>query len=206
MKPRRAYCMRVKVRDPLTIFILPVLIDATGTFQGSLSAVSSVTKEGREAAAVKPKTGLNQTTTNQSLSCGDVQQESCDSRKYDISLSLDKEENEFEVESLVAKGRIGRRVWYKVKWKGYPETDNSWVRKRDIGTGAIAKYESRHPQGQGEFTFEKLVAKREGDGITLYEVRWHGQPESENIWVGKWDIGAKAIATLEVDLSRENWR
>ncbi|KAM5349481.1 hypothetical protein ACJ41O_005986 [Fusarium nematophilum] len=119
--------------------------------------------------------------------------------------SQDKEENEFEVESLVAKGRIGRRVWYKVKWKGYPETDNSWVRKKDIGTGAIANYESRHPQGQGEFRFEKLVAKREGDGITLYGAKWHGQPESENIWVDKWDIGAKVIATFEDDLSRENW-
>ncbi|KAM5354576.1 hypothetical protein ACJ41O_001223 [Fusarium nematophilum] len=181
-----------------------ILHESQGASQGSFSAVSNVTEEEKEAAAMKPKIDLIQTTTDQSLKCGDLQQESCDARIYDTSLSLDKEENEFEVESLVAKGRIGRRVWYKVKWKGYPETDNSWVRKKDIGTGAIANYESRHPQGQGEFRFEKLVAKREVDGIMLFEVRWHGQPESENIWVDRWDIGAKVIATLKVDL-RENW-
>lgn len=78
------------------------------------------------------------------------------------------------------------------------------MRKKDIGMGAIANYESRHPQGQGKFRFEKLVAKREVDSIILYKVRWHSQLESENIWVNRWDIGAKAIAILEVDLSREN--
>lgn len=63
---------------------------------------------------------------------------------YDNPLPLDQEGTEFKVERLVAKGRIGRRVWYKVKWKGYPESDNSWVKKKDIGTGAIANYEARH--------------------------------------------------------------
>ncbi|KAM5341395.1 hypothetical protein ACJ41O_014426 [Fusarium nematophilum] len=182
-----------------------ILHESQGASQGSFSAVSIVTEKEKEAAAVKPKIDLIQTTTDQSLLYGDLQQERYDdARKYDTSLFLDMEENEFEVESLVAKGRIGRRVWYKVKWKGYPEADNSWVKKKDIGTGAIANYESRHPQGQGEFKFEKLVAKREWDGITLYEAKWHGQLESENIWVDKWDIGAKVVATFEIDLSRED--
>jgi hypothetical protein len=78
------------------------------------------------------------------------------------------------------------------------------VKKKDIGTGAVANYEARHPQGQGEFKFEKLVVKRKGDGITLYEAKWHEQPDSENVWVDKWDIGAKVIAIFEVDLTRVN--
>lgn len=57
---------------------------------------------------MKPKFDFIQATTNQGLIYRDLEQESYDSRKYDTRLFLDKEENEFEVKSLVAKGRIGR--------------------------------------------------------------------------------------------------
>jgi len=108
---------------------------------------------------------------------------------------------EFEVEDLVAKGRIGRRVWYKVKWKGYPESDNIWVRKKDIGAGAIADYERKHPHCQGEFGFDQVVSKKDIEGVTLYEVRWQDQPDAENIWVGKSDLTAGIVATFEAGLT-----
>ncbi|KAI8714908.1 Chromo domain-containing protein [Fusarium sp. LHS14.1] len=123
---------------------------------------------------------------------------------HDKPLPLDQAGTEFEVESLVAKGRIGRRVWYKVKWKGYPESDNSWVKKRDIGTGATANYEAKRPCGRDEFKFEALVSKKEIGGVILYEAKWRGQPSSENMWVDKWDVGAKAIAAFETSLSTQN--
>jgi hypothetical protein len=128
-------------------------------------------------------------------------QENQDEACHDKSLPLDQEGTEFEVESLIAKGRIGRRVWYKVKWKGYPESDNSWVKKKDIGTGAIANYEEKHIQGRGEFKFERLVSKQEVGGTILYEAKWQEQPDSENIWVDKWDLGAKVIAEFKAKLS-----
>ncbi|RSL79978.1 hypothetical protein CEP52_017454 [Fusarium oligoseptatum] len=120
---------------------------------------------------------------------------------HDKPLPLDQEGTEFEVESLVAKGRLGRRVWYKVKWKGYPESDNSWVKKKDIGTGATANYEAKHPGGRGEFKFEALVSKKEIEGVILYEAKWRGQPSSENMWVDKWDVGTKAVLAFEASLS-----
>ncbi|CVK85177.1 uncharacterized protein FMAN_02076 [Fusarium mangiferae] len=115
----------------------------------------------------------------------------------DRTLSLDQEGVEFDVEELVAKGRIGKRVWYQVKWKGYPESDNSWVKKKDIGTGAIGFYEAKHPHGQGAFCFERIVSKQVVGGTVLYEVKWQGQQDSENIWVDKWDLGAKVILAFE---------
>ncbi|KAJ4224590.1 hypothetical protein NW757_014350 [Fusarium falciforme] len=127
--------------------------------------------------------------------------DSQDEESHDKPFPLDQEGTEFEVENLVAKGRIGRRVWYKVKLKGYPESDNSWVKKKDIGTGAIANYEGRHPQGRGEFKFERLVSKQEVGGTILYEAKWQEQPDSENIWVDKWDLGAKVIAEFKAKLS-----
>ncbi|KPA36561.1 patatin phospholipase [Fusarium langsethiae] len=87
------------------------------------------------------------------------QQDNHGQQCHDRPLSLDQEGDEFDVEELVAKGRIRKRVWYKVKWKGYPESDNSWVKKKDIGTEVIGIYEARHPYGQGTFCFERIVSK-----------------------------------------------
>lgn len=112
-------------------------------------------------------------------------------------LASDQSGDEFEVEDLIAKGRIGRRIWYKVKWKGYPESDNSWVKKKDVGTGAIKAYEIKHPEGEGEFRFDQVISKTDIDGVTLYEVRWQGQPATENIWVEKSDLPAKIVATFD---------
>lgn len=149
----------------------------------------------------KAEASPDHTVANKNLIRGVSSQDNHKAR-YDSPLALDQEGTEFETENLVAKGRIGRRVWYRVKWKGYPESDNSWVRKKDVGMGAIADYEARHPQGQGEYIFEQLVSKRELDGITVYEAKWEGQVHTENIWVGKGDLGAKVVATFEAELSR----
>ncbi|KAF9773400.1 hypothetical protein IL306_008808 [Fusarium sp. DS 682] len=139
-------------------------------------------------------------SNSQQLIGGAPQQGLSNEECHEKPLPLDQEGIEFEVERLVAKGRIGRRVWYKVKWKGYPASDNSWVKKKDVGVGAIANYEAWHTQSQDEFKFEKLVAKRTENRMTLYEAKWEGQTDSENIWVDKWDIGAKIIARFETDL------
>ncbi|KAF4441122.1 putative carbonic anhydrase 2 [Fusarium austroafricanum] len=141
------------------------------------------------------------TDNNQERIGGVPSQDSQDKECHDRPLPLDEEGTEFEVETLLAKGRIGRRVWYKVKWKGYPESDSSWVRKKDIGTGAIATYEARHSHEQGTFKLERLVSKKKVNGITLYEVKWQGQLESENIWVDKWDLGAKVVSAFEANPS-----
>ncbi|KAF5965393.1 carbonic anhydrase 2 [Fusarium coicis] len=129
------------------------------------------------------------------------QQDTHGQQGSDRTLSLDQEGVEFDVEKLVAKGRIGKRVWYKVKWKGYPESDNSWVKKKDIGTGAVGIYEARHPHGQGTFCFERIVSKQAANGNILYEVKWQGQEHFENIWVDKWDLGNRAILAFEAGLS-----
>ncbi|EWZ28428.1 hypothetical protein FOZG_17913 [Fusarium oxysporum Fo47] len=140
------------------------------------------------------------TVANKNLIRG-VSSQGNDEARYDTPLALDQEGTEFETKNLVAKGRIGRRVWYRVKWKGYPESENSWVKKKDVGMGVIADYEARHPLGQGEYKFERLVSKRELDGITVYEAKWEGQVHTENVWVGKGDVSAKVVATFEAELS-----
>ena len=53
-------------------------------------------------------------------------------------------EEEYEVEHILAKRRIGRRhqLQYLVKWKGYPDADNQWINAQDMTADkAIADFE-----------------------------------------------------------------
>ena len=53
-------------------------------------------------------------------------------------------EEEYEVEHVLAKRRIGRchQLQYLVKWKGYPDTDNRWINAQDMSADkAIAEFE-----------------------------------------------------------------
>ncbi|KAK4170820.1 hypothetical protein QBC36DRAFT_369699, partial [Triangularia setosa] len=105
----------------------------------------------------------------------------------------------YEVEKLIAKGRIRKRVWYKVKWAGYPESDNSWVKNENVGLGAVAQFRSKPVQEL--FEFEKLVARRKTKGYIEYEAKWQGQPATENIWVEKGDLSRKLVDAFDAKLA-----
>lgn len=67
---------------------------------------------------------------------------------------------EYPVEALLAKAKIGRRVYYKVKWEGYGASQSSWVKMRDIGEEAIEAFKMGGQRGV--FTFDKIIAAPEG--------------------------------------------
>ena len=62
--------------------------------------------------------------------------------------AVDPEDNQFEVERVmddqvvpVGRGRRKKMITqYWVKWKGYPEDDNSWVDEADIHEDLIEAY------------------------------------------------------------------
>ena len=61
---------------------------------------------------------------------------------------MDPKDNQFEVERviddqvvLVGRGRRKKTITqYWVKWKGYPEDDNSWVNEADMHEDLIKAY------------------------------------------------------------------
>jgi hypothetical protein len=58
---------------------------------------------------------------------------------------IDLEDNQWEVEELQGRRKIGRGFQYFVKWVGYPKSENTWVRKKDISAGFVAVYDAIHP-------------------------------------------------------------
>jgi hypothetical protein len=57
----------------------------------------------------------------------------------------DLEDDEWEVEELQGKRKVGRGFQYFVKWVGFPESKNTWVRKKDISSECVVDYNAMHP-------------------------------------------------------------
>ena len=53
---------------------------------------------------------------------------------------VDREE-EYEVEKVVDSRRFGRgrALQYLVKWKGYPDSENQWVNRRDMNADEVIR-------------------------------------------------------------------
>jgi hypothetical protein len=78
------------------------------------------------------------------------------------------------------RGRIGRRHWYKLKRLGYPDSGNSWAKKKDISPKIVAGFEVNSMQVENMFEFEELVAKKATNDVTWYKAEWQEQPDAEN--------------------------
>ena len=49
-----------------------------------------------------------------------------------------KQGDVYKIQSVLKKRRKGRRVYYLVKWLGYPESFNSWIFKQDLQKRGVA--------------------------------------------------------------------
>lgn len=96
------------------------------------------------------------------------------------SVGKKSEKDVYEVEKIVEKRVEKNQVFYKVKWKNYPDKDNSWVSHKEIYNckDLINKYESKSQVYQ----VEKIVGKRIKNGHNEYLVKWEGYDNSQNTW------------------------
>ncbi|KAL8856250.1 MAG: hypothetical protein Q9178_007137 [Gyalolechia marmorata] len=62
--------------------------------------------------------------------------------EYNPPAAVDPDDNQWAVEKLIEKRRIGRAVKYLVKWLGYPDSENSWERKKDIDPDMVPAFEA----------------------------------------------------------------
>lgn len=57
------------------------------------------------------------------------------------SANDEPEEQEFEIEKITNKRGENKTLQYCVKWKGYPESDNTWENYSDLPKNLVKKYE-----------------------------------------------------------------
>jgi hypothetical protein len=70
--------------------------------------------------------------------------------EHDRPPAVDPDDNQWTVEKLIEKRRIGRAVKYLVRWLGYPESENSWEKKKDIDPETVAAFEAERAQDQDQ--------------------------------------------------------
>ena len=57
----------------------------------------------------------------------------------------------FEIEDILDSKRIGRRLHYLIKWKGFPDSENSWEPLTNIPSrGVVKEFHRRNPGKPGE--------------------------------------------------------
>lgn len=76
--------------------------------------------------------------------------------------------DEFEVEKIVGTKGAGKNLMYMVKWKGYPESDNTWESPSDLPKSAITKYgKSSDTNGSSKKTPKKTPKKEPKEVIVV---------------------------------------
>merc|ERR1711887_388308 len=56
--------------------------------------------------------------------------------------SAKTDDTEFEIEKILDKRGAGRTLQYFVKWKGYPDSDNTWENSKDLPNTLVKKFET----------------------------------------------------------------
>ncbi|XP_031616853.1 heterochromatin protein 1-like [Contarinia nasturtii] len=103
----------------------------------------------------------------------------------------------FEVEKILDKRFISGKPHYLIKYKGYPDSENTWEPIENLNCKRlIQKFEKDLQKSDASSEkvphvqeFEKIVAKRTVNGNKEeYLVKWVGMPETENTWITASDM------------------
>jgi hypothetical protein len=81
-----------------------------------------------------------------------------------------------------------------MKWKGFPQGDNTWEKRKDISPELVKEFEATY---QGNHLGVQLLGKRVRSGRVEYLIEWKGRPASENSWEKEATISRGRIMEFE---------
>jgi len=109
-------------------------------------------------------------------------------------VAIDAKGGIWEAEVLLAKWKQGKTTWFLVKWKGFPDGNNTWEKRKDISPELVEEFEATY---QGNHLGVRLLEKRVRRGRVEYLAEWKGRLESENSWEKEATISRERIMEFE---------
>ena len=106
----------------------------------------------------------------------------------------------FEIEEIRDMRLKNGRREYLVKWKGYPESENTWEHKKNFeDPGMPAAFEEQMTEekwtqfyqsaiSENVHPIDEILAMRVRNSSKEYLVKWKDYPESENSWLNEKDV------------------
>lgn len=93
----------------------------------------------------------------------------------------------FTVERIIRKKVVAGKTYYKIKWLGYPNSDNTWESLSDLVdtfhcVPIIEEFENCDEDFEYIGDVEKIVKHTIMDGITHCFIRWRGHCNGYNTW------------------------
>ncbi|CAL4188417.1 unnamed protein product, partial [Meganyctiphanes norvegica] len=102
-----------------------------------------------------------------------------------IDIEDENNQEEWVVEKIVDKRNCNGQVEYCLKWRGYPDEENTWEPKDNLTCPALIKdFEKRYSEAETNeikkkvWVVEKILDKRIFNGQVEYYLKWRGYPES----------------------------
>ena len=101
----------------------------------------------------------------------------------------EEEKNEWEVEKIVGKKLTNRKVFYNVKWKDYPDEENTWEPLSNLAScpDLISQYEdklktekNKNKNNKKDSSVKKSTDKKKIKKSAPIKVKWKMSQTSEN--------------------------
>ncbi|XP_070494353.1 chromobox protein homolog 3-like [Chironomus tepperi] len=90
-------------------------------------------------------------------------------------------EDEYIVEKLLKKRVRNGKVEYFLKWKGYPDSENSWEPMENLNCPELIQaFEEQHSKSEtqkGSVNFEKIVGAFKDANDIIFVMKWKGTDE-----------------------------
>lgn len=101
----------------------------------------------------------------------------------------------YEVEAIVDHKREKGKLLYRVKWKGYHSSQDSWLTAGDFSSkNLLSRYKKKIEKEEKEtYAVEKIIDHRRLKGSTFYRVRWANYSPKDDTWETKESLNCKEL-------------